>query len=183
MMAFLEQDEIDALDRQEILQNIDEGGWSSFETANGESIWSIAWRWGVSQTAWFTPTKGKHRAPAITGKQLLLEHLCRVGMAGSFTPNDEPPLTPTRSPGAIMFKRRATGQQILQSEPAAPSMAPAPAPITTSDSNSADLAFLHHMSDDERKGNAGEQPLRIQFSGPTGFNARGYMFRRLNLRP
>jgi hypothetical protein len=26
MMAFLEQDEIDALDRQEILQNIEEGG-------------------------------------------------------------------------------------------------------------------------------------------------------------
>jgi hypothetical protein len=44
-----------------------------------------------------------------------------------------------------MFKRRAAGP----SEPAAPSIAPAPAPMTTP---AADLDYLHCMSDDEREG-------------------------------
>jgi len=52
-----------------------------------------------------------------------------------------------------MFKRRAAGQQrIFSSEMAAPSMAPAPAPITTSDSILADLDYLHHVGDEEREG-------------------------------
>jgi hypothetical protein len=50
-----------------------------------------------------------------------------------------------------MFKRRAIGPRILTSEPAAPSMAPAPAPMTTSDSISADLAYLHHVGDEVRE--------------------------------
>ena len=51
-----------------------------------------------------------------------------------------------------MFKRHAAGhQRIFPSEPAAPSMAPAPAPMTTSDSISADLGYLHHVSDEERE--------------------------------
>jgi hypothetical protein len=82
--------------------------------------------------------------------------------------------------GEIMFNHRAAGQRIFPSEPFVRSMTRAPAPMTTSETN---IAFLHHMSDDERKGNAGEQPPPIQHPGPTGFNARGYMFRRLNLRP
>jgi hypothetical protein len=76
------------------------------------------------------------------------------------------------SQGSIMFKRRAVGQRIFLSEMAAHSMAPAPAPMTTSDSISADL---HHVGGEERKGYAnGEQP--------PGFSAVGYMFRRLSLR-
>jgi hypothetical protein len=82
-----------------------------------------------------------------------------------------------------MFKRRATGQGNLPPEPGAPSMAPAPAPMTTSDSISADLAYLHHIGDEEREDYAnGEQPLQIQFSDPPGVSAVGYMFRRLGLR-
>ena len=74
-----------------------------------------------------------------------------------------------------MFKRRAAKQRIFLSEPAAPSIASGPAPMTTSDSISADLDCLHHVGDEERKGYAnGEQP--------PGFSAVGYMFRRLTLR-
>jgi hypothetical protein len=52
-----------------------------------------------------------------------------------------------------MFKRRAAGL----SEPAAPSIAPAPAPMTTP---AADLDYLHCMSDDEREGYVnGEQGI------------------------
>ena len=40
-----------------------------------------------------------------------------------------------------MFKRCGAGQRIFPSEPAAPSMAPAPAPMTTSDSIPADLGY------------------------------------------
>ena len=47
-----------------------------------------------------------------------------------------------------MFKCRAAGQRIASSETTAPSMAPAPAPMTTS---AADLDYLHCMSDDERE--------------------------------
>ena len=66
-----------------------------------------------------------------------------------------------------MFKCRAAGQRITPSEPAAPSMAPAPAPTTTSDSISADLGYLHHVGDEEREGYAnGEQPPRIQYPRP-----------------
>ena len=50
-----------------------------------------------------------------------------------------------------MFKRHAAGQRIFPSEPAAPSMAPAPAPMTTSDSIPAELGYLHRVSDDERE--------------------------------
>jgi hypothetical protein len=79
---------------------------------------------------------------------------------------------PRDSQGSIMFKRLAAGQRIFSSEPAAPSIASAPSPMTTSDSISADL---HHVGDEERKGYAnGEQP--------PGFSAVGYMFRRLSLR-
>ena len=79
-----------------------------------------------------------------------------------------------------MFKRRAAGQRIFPSEPAAPSMAPAPAPMTTS---AADLDYLHCMSDDEREAyDKGRQPPPVQPPGPPGFSAVGYMFRRLSLR-
>jgi hypothetical protein len=72
-----------------------------------------------------------------------------------------------------MFNRHAADQRIIWM---------APAPLTTWDSISADLDYLHHVRDEQRKGYAnGEQTLRIHYSGPTGF--RGYMFRRLNLRP
>jgi hypothetical protein len=64
--------------------------------------------------------------------------------------------SPRDSQGSIMFKRRAAGQRIFPSEMTAHSMAPAPAPMTTSDSISADL---HHVGDEERKGYVnGEQP-------------------------
>jgi hypothetical protein len=79
-----------------------------------------------------------------------------------------------------MFKRRAAGQRIFPSEPAAPSMAPAPAPLTPS---AADLDYLHCLSDEEREGYAnGRQPPPIQPPAPPGFRAVGYMFRRLSLR-
>jgi hypothetical protein len=82
-----------------------------------------------------------------------------------------------------MFKRRAAGQRIFPSEPAAPSMTRAPAPMTNSGSMSADPGYLHHVSDENREGYAdSEQPLRIQFSDPPGFSGVGYMFRRLSLR-
>ena len=51
-----------------------------------------------------------------------------------------------------MFKRRAAGQ--FPPEPAAPSMAPAPAPMTTSDSISADLVYLYHVGDEGPEGYA-----------------------------
>ena len=80
-----------------------------------------------------------------------------------------------------MFKHRAAGQ--FPSEPAAPSMAPPPAPMTTSDSMSADLDYLHHMSDDERAGYAnGEQPPSIQYLGPPSFAKAGFLFRRLSIK-
>jgi hypothetical protein len=82
-----------------------------------------------------------------------------------------------------MFKRRATGRQILPSELGAPSMTRAPAPMRKSGLISADLAFLHHMSDDQREDYAnGERPLRAQFFAPPGLSAMGYIFRRLSLR-
>ena len=82
-----------------------------------------------------------------------------------------------------MFKRRTAGQRIFPPEMAAHSMAPAPPPITTSDSISADLAYLHHVSDEEREGYAnGQQPPSIHYPVLPGFNAVGYMFRRLSLR-
>ena len=75
-----------------------------------------------------------------------------------------------------MFKRRAAGQRIFPLEMAAPSIAAAPSPMTTS---AADLDYLHHVSDDERKAyNKGRQRPPIQ---PPG-SAVGYMFRRLSLR-
>lgn len=80
-----------------------------------------------------------------------------------------------------MFKRRAVGQRIFLSEMAAHSIAPAP--MTTSDSISADPDYLHHVGDEERKGYAnGEQAPSFQYPGPLGFSAAGYMFRRLSLR-
>jgi hypothetical protein len=48
---------------------------------------------------------------------------------------------------------------------------------------SADLAYLHHVSDEEREGYAsGQQPPSIHYPVLPGFNAVGYMFRRLSLR-
>jgi hypothetical protein len=89
-------------------------------------------------------------------------------------------LAARRPQEAIMFKRRAAGQRIFPSEMA---MAPAPAPMTTSDSIPADLGYLHHAGDEEREGYAnGEQPPPIQPPAPPGFSAVGYMFRRLSLR-
>ena len=82
-----------------------------------------------------------------------------------------------------MFKRRAAGQRIFPSEMAAHSMARAPAPMTTADSTSTDLAYLHHVSDEEREGYAnGQQPPSIHYPVPLGFSAVGYIFRRLSLR-
>ena len=79
-----------------------------------------------------------------------------------------------------MFKCRAAGQRISSSETTAPSMAPAPAPMTTS---AADLDYLHCMSDNEREAcNEGRQPPPVQPPAPPGFGAMGYMFRRLSLR-
>ena len=77
-----------------------------------------------------------------------------------------------------MFKRHVVGQRISPSEPAALSMALAPAPMTIS----ADLDYLHHMSDDEREAYDKGRPPPIQYPGPPGFKAVGYMFRRLSLR-
>ena len=79
-----------------------------------------------------------------------------------------------------MFKRRAAGQRIFPSEPAALSMAPAPAPMTTS---AADLDYLHCMSDDEREGYVnGEQPPPIQYPSPPSFAKSGFLFRRLSIK-
>ena len=81
-----------------------------------------------------------------------------------------------------MFKRRAADQRIFPLEPATPSIASAPSPMTTSET-SADLAYLHHVSDEEREGYAnGQQPPSIQSPGPPEFSAVGYIFRRLALR-
>jgi len=65
-----------------------------------------------------------------------------------------------------MFKRRAAGQRIFPSEPAAPSMTPVPAPMTTS----ADLDYLHHVGNDEREAydKSRQPPPR-----PTGIQPRG----------
>jgi hypothetical protein len=80
-----------------------------------------------------------------------------------------------------MFKRHAAGQRIFPSEPGAPSMTRAP--MTTSDSISADLDYLHHMGDEVREGYAnGKQPPTILYPGRPGFSAMGYIFRRLSLR-
>jgi hypothetical protein len=82
-----------------------------------------------------------------------------------------------------MFKRRAAERRIFPSEPAAPSIASAPAPMTPSDSTSANLVYLFHVNDEEREDCAnGEQPPPIQSPGPPGLSAVGYMFRRLRLR-
>jgi hypothetical protein len=51
-----------------------------------------------------------------------------------------------------MFKHRAAGQRMFPSEPASLSMAPGPAPMTNSDSKSANLDYLHHVLGDEREG-------------------------------
>jgi hypothetical protein len=73
-----------------------------------------------------------------------------------------------------MFKRRAAGQRILPSEPAAPSMAPAPA-------LSADRDYPS-CGDEERAYDNGRQSPPIQAPSLPGFSAVGYMFRRLSLR-
>jgi hypothetical protein len=114
----------------------------------------------------------------------LLEHLCRIAMAGSFVPKMAIPSSLScGSQGEIMFKRGATGQRILPSEPGAPSMTRAPAPMTNSGSISADLGYLHHVGDEEREDYVnGEQPPPIQYPGLQGLSAVGYMFRRLRLR-
>jgi hypothetical protein len=104
-------------------------------------------------------------------------------MAGSFIPKMAIPYSlPRDSLGAEMLNRRAADQRIFPSEPAAHSMAPALTPMTTSET-SADLAYLHHVSDEEREGYAnGQQPPSIHYPVLPGFNAVGYMFRRLSLR-
>ena len=81
-----------------------------------------------------------------------------------------------------MFKRQAADERIIPSEMGALSMAPALAPLTTSDSISADLDYLHHVRDEERKGYANGEQLPPIRPGPPGFSAVGYMFRRLSLR-
>jgi len=81
-----------------------------------------------------------------------------------------------------MFKRRAAGQRIFPLEMAAPSIAPAPAAMTTLDSISADLGYLHRVGDEEREGYAnGRQPAPIQPPAPPGLSTVGYMFGRLSL--
>jgi hypothetical protein len=68
----------------------------------------------------------------------------------------------------------------FSSEMAAPSMAPAA--MTPSDSTSANLVYLYHVSGEEREGCAnGEQAPPFQYPGPLGFSAVGCMFRRLRL--
>jgi hypothetical protein len=48
---------------------------------------------------------------------------------------------------------------------------------------SADLDYLHHMSDDERAGYAnGEQPPPIQYLGLPSFAKAGFLFRRLSIK-
>jgi hypothetical protein len=82
-----------------------------------------------------------------------------------------------------MFKHLAADQKIYPSETGAPSMTRAPAPMTNLGSISADLAYLHRMSDDEREAyDKGREPPPIQPPGPPGVSAVGYMFRRLSLR-
>jgi hypothetical protein len=82
-----------------------------------------------------------------------------------------------------MFKRHAADQRIIPSEMRAFSMAPALTPMTPSDSISADLYYLHHMSDFGREAyDKGREPPPVQYPGPPGFSAVGYMFRRLSLR-
>jgi hypothetical protein len=55
--------------------------------------------------------------------------------------------------------------------------------MTTSDSMSADLDYLHHMSDDERAGYAnGEQPPPIQYLGLPSFAKAAFLFRRLSIK-
>jgi hypothetical protein len=180
----LEQDEIDALARQEILRTIEERRLIFVRNNEGRiNLVNCATAEEFRELLGLPPPRGKYRAPAITGKQLCLNIFAVSASPGRSLKMTSLLSCQARSQGAIMFNHRAAGQRIFPSELSARSMTRAPAPTTTSDSNSADLAFLHHMSDDERKGNAGEKPLRIQISGPTGFNARGYMFRRLNLRP
>jgi hypothetical protein len=79
-----------------------------------------------------------------------------------------------------MFERRAAGQRIFPSETTAPSMAPAPAPMTIS---AADLGYLHRVSDDKLEAyEKGCQPPPIQPPASPGFSTVGYMFRRLSLR-
>jgi|SRR5580693_1198582 hypothetical protein len=104
-------------------------------------------------------------------------------MARSFIPKMAIPSSlPRDSQGAKMFKRRAADQRIFPLEPATPSIASALTPMATSET-SADLAYLHHVSDEEREGYAsGQQPPSIHYPVLPGFNAVGYMFRRLSLR-
>src|SRR6202040_2182344 len=100
------------------------------------------------------------------------------------TPNDEPSFMPgAAAPGTIMFKRRAAGHhRIFPSQPAAPPMAPAPAPMTTSDSIPADLGYLHLVSDDELEAyEKGCHPPPIQPPAPPGFTAAGYMIPPIEL--
>jgi hypothetical protein len=53
----------------------------------------------------------------------------------------------------------------------------------SNDKLTADLNYLHHVNDDkcEAHDNARQRPP-IQYPGPPGFSAVGYMFRRLSLR-
>jgi hypothetical protein len=82
-----------------------------------------------------------------------------------------------------MFKRRATGQRIFPTEPAAPSL-PSPVPKGPAPpSSAADLAYL----DSDGAPHEGEQPLMISasrsnpFAVPS-FAKAGFLFRRLSIK-
>jgi hypothetical protein len=85
--------------------------------------------------------------------------------------------------GAIMFKRRATGQQIFPLEPAAPSL-PRPVPEgQAAPSTTAGSAYL----DNDGAPHEGDQPLMISASRSNplavpSFAKSGFLFRRLSIK-
>ena len=82
-----------------------------------------------------------------------------------------------------MFKRRATGQRIFPSEPAAPSL-PRPVPEgPAAPSSAAELAYL----DSDGAPHEGEQPLMTSASRSNplavlSFAKSGFLFRRLSIK-
>jgi hypothetical protein len=82
-----------------------------------------------------------------------------------------------------MFKRRATGQRIFPSEPAAPSL-PSPVPEgQAAPSMAAELAYL----DSDGAPHDGEQPLMVSASPSNpltvpSFAKAGFLFHRLSIK-
>jgi hypothetical protein len=87
------------------------------------------------------------------------------------------------SQGAIMFKRRATGQRIFPSEPAAHSLRSPVPEGSTATSSAAELAYL----DIDGAPHEGEQTLMISASPSNplavpSFAKAGFLFRRLSIK-